>query len=133
MQTVRELRAQLGWSQARFARHVCASIRSVIKWETGRGQPDASHRKLILNLARWHGLRTWHEQSSPTHRYNDDKMRKYEQKPGHVWLDWHGQKRASFYGHRARYARIKADIEAGRAFGQPVIALLDAAPDLDLT
>jgi hypothetical protein len=131
MQSVAELRAQLGWSRAKFAQHICTSIRSLINWETGKGQPDAARRKLIYNLQRWHGKRSQQGQDKPTHTYNDDRMKYYEGKPGARWRSMTGQQRSAFYYQRSRYARIRADIEAGRAIGQPVVTLLNDAPDLD--
>lgn len=131
MLSVLELRSQLGWSQAKLARHVCASIRSVINWESGASSPSAAHLKLIRNVARWHGLKARHAPSQPTRRYNDERMRYYEGKPGARWLKMNGQQRAAFYSQRARYRRLRADLESGRALGQPVTRLLDSAPDLD--
>ena len=51
--TIRELREKLGLSQEAFGKLVCASRRSVMRWEAGK-QPDAARAKSIAALQKKH-------------------------------------------------------------------------------
>lgn len=130
MLTVRELRHKIGLSQVEFARRVGASSRTVINWETGRTYPDTARRMRMQAIARHAGLTKVHKGTYPIRRYDAAKMERYLAKPGSPWLSWSGQRKASFLACRKRYRNLVADIEAGRILAQPVIALLDSAPDL---
>lgn len=132
MLSVLELRHALGLSQSAFARRLGVHKNSVINWERGHTYPAVTARIRMQVVARYAGLTRLHSGPLPIRRYNDDKMKYYEGKPGPRWRTMSGQQRSAFLSRRVMYARIRADIESGRAIGQPVVALLDGAPDLDV-
>jgi len=46
-QDIRELRLQLGWSQAEFARHLGCRQQTISEWETGLYEPQNAYSKLL--------------------------------------------------------------------------------------
>ena len=133
MQTVREIRSQLGLSQRAFSKALGVCIRSVINWETGRCLPDAARNRDIRRLMRNRGLITRRQGPMPL-RYDPMKMRMYERMPKDAGRNWSRMSRAerrSWWAHRVKYRKLKADIEAGRVHAQPIVAMLDAASDVD--
>jgi DNA-binding XRE family transcriptional regulator len=117
MLSVLELRLALGLTQAKFARELCASKRSVIYWEAGIHCPDVAHRMQMRVLARRRGL-TKRSKGPLTIRYDSKKMQMYLGSPsaaGRHWRTMSLAQRNSWWSHRTRYARIRADLECGRA------------------
>jgi DNA-binding XRE family transcriptional regulator len=133
MPTVREVRLELGMTQLAFAKSLGVARRSVINWENGHCLPDAARNRDIRCLMRRRGLTTRTHGSVPL-RYDPMKMDKYLGSPADAGRHWSRMSRAerrSWWGHRVKYRKLKADIEAGRVIAQPIVAYLDAAPDQD--
>jgi len=47
---LRDERVQLGWSQARLARLLGVSIRTVCRWEQGQSVPRSYYQRRLLTL-----------------------------------------------------------------------------------
>ena len=60
-QTIRKIRARLGFSQEEFAQWLGLSVGNVIRWEAGNVKPTRMARRLIFDLFReeMEGLKTF--------------------------------------------------------------------------
>ena len=131
MQTVRDIRFQLNMTQREFAKALGCAIRSVINWEQGRCLPDAARNRDLRALMRTKGLMK-RTHGTVTLYYDPMKMQQYLGSPsaaGRHWTRMSRAERRSWWGHRVKYRKLMADIQAGRVHAQPIVALLDAAPD----
>jgi DNA-binding XRE family transcriptional regulator len=115
---VLELRATLGVSQARLARLAGISRHSVIRAEQGR-IPSPLVQAALARVAERYLKRIYAEVKVPIHRVNLRRMELCLGKPGSQWKIWNGQQRACYFSHRARYRKIIADAQAGRAMILP--------------
>ena len=116
---IAELRAVLGISQAKLARLAGISRHSVIRAELGHAIPSALVQRALARVAERHLKRIRAEVQVPIHRVNLRRMDLCLGKPGPQWKHWSGQQRACYLSHRARYKKIRADAEAGRAMILP--------------
>jgi transcriptional regulator with XRE-family HTH domain len=132
--TIREMRESLHLSQRAFADLLGCAIRSVINWEQETVLPSRMALIRIRAIARAHGLTKTSGGPVPL-MYDPVKMERYLGMPSAAGVQWNRlsyAQRASWWAHRARYRRLRADAEAGRVTlqAQPVVALLDSSPDL---
>lgn len=120
-------------NQTEFGNAIGVHKNSVINWERGVNTPNRSQRILLRNLMRRHGLTNRTRGPAPLN-YDPVKREMYMGRPidaGRHWTRMSRAERRSWWGHRAKYRSLDADIQAGRVFAQPVVSLLDDAPDLD--
>jgi DNA-binding XRE family transcriptional regulator len=118
-QSVLELRAALGVSQARLAKLAGISRHSVIRAEHGRTISSPLVQHALARVAERFLPRIQEGVNVPIHRVNMRRMHLCLGKPGAQWRRWNGQQRACYLSHRARYRKIIADAEAGRAMILP--------------
>jgi transcriptional regulator with XRE-family HTH domain len=112
---VRELRAALGVSQAELARLAGVSRHSVIRAENGRRFPSPLMQRALARVADRYLKRTHENAKVPIHQVNVRRMELCLGKPGPQWNRWNGQQRACYLSHRARYRKMLAEVQAGRA------------------
>ena len=116
MLTVLELRTRLGLSQRAFAALLGVSRRSVIYWERNIRLPSMLARLQMRVIARRHGL-TKTTEGPMALLYDPVKMEAYLGSPRAAGVDWvhltYAQ-RGSWWGHRAKYRKLKQDAAAGR-------------------
>jgi DNA-binding XRE family transcriptional regulator len=106
-------------SQARLAKLAGISRHTVIRTEQGRTLLSPLVQYALGKLARRYLKRIRREVKVPIHRVNLRRMQLCLGKPGPQWKRWNGQQRACYLSHRARYRKIRADAEAGRAMILP--------------
>ena len=116
---ITELRAALGISQAELARLAGISRHTVIRAEHGRNFPSPLVQSALARVVKRNLKRIRPQVNMPIHRVNMQRMQLCLGKPGPQWKRWNGQQRACYLSHRARYRKILADVEAGRAMIVP--------------
>src|SRR5690349_4287308 len=112
---VTQLRASLGVSQAKLARLAGISRHSVIRAENGLTLPSPLVQRAFARVAERYLKRIRERTDVPIHRVNMRRMELCLGKPGPRWKRWNGQQKAAYFSHRARYKRMLAEVEAGRA------------------
>ncbi|HXY04585.1 MAG TPA: helix-turn-helix domain-containing protein [Terriglobales bacterium] len=116
---VAELRRTLGISQAALARLAGVSRHTIIRAEHGRTLPSPLVQAAFARVAQRFLPRTEEMVNVPIHRLNMRRMDECLGKPGPEWKYMNGQQRACYYSHRARYQKILAEFQAGRALMLP--------------